>query len=121
MKDFGTYKLLEDKTYIPCSIEEWGKQTQDMRLNNSKHVKQEDYMGYWISTVWLGLDHDFNDGKEPLLFETMIFPQGDIGSEEYCDRYSTWEEAEKGHEKAKQWLIEHLKTLVTQEKSVCPT
>ena len=49
-----------------------------------------------ISTVFLGLDHSFSGG-EPILFETMIF-----GGEHnnYQERYSTWEEAEAGHEKA---------------------
>lgn len=49
-----------------------------------------------VSTVFLGLDHSFGDGP-PLLFETMIFDGED---DEYQERYSTWDEAEKGHEKA---------------------
>jgi len=46
-----------------------------------------------VSTIFLGIDHQFGDGP-PLLFETMVF-----GSEhdQYTDRYSTWEEAEAGH------------------------
>jgi hypothetical protein len=52
--------------------------------------------GTEVSTVFLGLDHAWGDGP-PLLFETMIFG----GTEdEYCERYSTWEEAEAGHKKA---------------------
>jgi len=48
-----------------------------------------------ISTVFLGLDHRFGEGR-PLLFETMAFPK-DSRLDLECDRYSTWEEAEKGH------------------------
>ena len=46
-----------------------------------------------ISTVFLGLDHSFG-GKKPLLFETMIFG-GKLDQEQ--ERYTTWEQAEKGH------------------------
>ncbi len=47
-----------------------------------------------VSTIFLGMNHGF-DG-EILLFETMIFGGEHDG---YCDRYSTWDQAEKGHEK----------------------
>ena len=46
-----------------------------------------------ISTVFLGMNHSFGSGK-PLLFETMIFG-GEYDN--YQERYSTWEDAEKGH------------------------
>ena len=49
-----------------------------------------------VSTVFLGLDHSFEEDM-PILFETMIF--GGKFDEEMW-RYSTWEDAEKGHEKA---------------------
>jgi len=47
-----------------------------------------------VSTVFLGLDHQFGDGP-PLLFETLIFG-GDRDGDMW--RYSTWEEAEAGHD-----------------------
>ncbi len=47
-----------------------------------------------ISTVFLGLNHRYGEG-EPLLFETMIFGGKEDGFQE---RYSTWDEAVKGHE-----------------------
>jgi hypothetical protein len=46
-----------------------------------------------VSTVFLGLDHNFGDGP-PLLFETMSFLDGE--SEE-CVRTSAWSEAEAAH------------------------
>lgn len=52
--------------------------------------------GVRVSTVFLGIDHSFYGGK-PILFETMIFGGMYDGEQE---RYSTWEEAEAGHEKA---------------------
>lgn len=46
-----------------------------------------------ISTVFLGLDHNFSGGP-PVLFETMVFG-GEF--DEACQRYVTIEEARKGH------------------------
>jgi hypothetical protein len=46
-----------------------------------------------VSTIFLGLDHGF-DNNRPLLFETMVF-DGPLDQE--CERCSTWEEAEEMH------------------------
>lgn len=50
-----------------------------------------------ISTVFLGIDHGWDDEGPPVLFETMIFG-GEHDQEQW--RYCTWEEAEAGHRKA---------------------
>lgn len=73
----------------------------------------DDYAGDWherpvnISTVFLGVDHNFGSEGPPVLFETMIFG-GKLAGEQW--RYGTWEEAEKGHahavEQAKAALAE---------------
>lgn len=47
-----------------------------------------------VSTVFLGSDHQWGIGP-PLLFETMVFGGNDDG---FMSRYSTWQEAEQGHE-----------------------
>lgn len=47
-----------------------------------------------VSTVFLGLDHSFLSEGPPVLFETMIFGGEHDG---WMERYSTWEEAEIGH------------------------
>lgn len=49
-----------------------------------------------VSTVFLGLNHQFGHGP-PLLFETMIFGGK---HDDFCDRYSTLEEARRGHDQA---------------------
>lgn len=51
-----------------------------------------------VSTVFLGCDHRFGNEGEPLLFETMVFG-GEYDEE--MERYTTWEQAEKGH---KRWV-----------------
>lgn len=49
-----------------------------------------------MSTVFLGLDHNFSGG-EPILFETMIFG-GPLDGEQR--RYHTYDQAERGHTEA---------------------
>ena len=100
----GTYLLLPDKTYKPCPMLEWVKQLESMmKEQGDKHIADEIVNGKRISTVWLGLDHNFCGTSQPLLFETMVFNEGS-SSELYMDRYSTWQEAEAGHAKAIQWV-----------------
>ncbi len=66
-----------------------------------KVVKQDHIGGWFISTVWLGLDHSFNPHEDPLIFETMIFKSdGPRGQDHYMARYSTEEQALRGHEYA---------------------
>lgn len=49
-----------------------------------------------VSTVFLGIDHAFQRGAAPVLYETMVFGESDefdhIGR-----RYCTREQAEAGH------------------------
>jgi hypothetical protein len=52
-----------------------------------------------ISTVFLGLDHNFIGEGPPVLFETMAFDEGKCNGQSilYENRYCTWNEAETGH------------------------
>jgi len=86
---------------------DWATWLEDPK---NKIIKQE-YVGeYWVSTVFLGIDHSFSSpmklGGPPVLFETMIFPVKEdpdtliletIMDEKYCDRYCTMDEALEGH------------------------
>jgi len=71
-------------------ILEWARQ-----FETSNRIVEETQIGdVKVSTVFLGIDHAFIGG-EPLLFETMIFGGEEDG---YQNRYSTWDEAVKGHQ-----------------------
>jgi hypothetical protein len=50
-----------------------------------------------VSTVFLGIDHNYTDEGPPILFETMIFG-GRLS--DWQRRYATWEQAEQGHRAA---------------------
>lgn len=51
--------------------------------------------GNRVSTVWLGLDHNYSGGR-PLIFETMVFPPDSYADLDMA-RYSTEDEAKAGH------------------------
>jgi len=85
--------VLEGKKAVPChDIENWGKWFETA----FRVVAQDQVADVRISTVFLGLDHNFTGLGPPLLFETMVF-HGDDG--EQVGRYPTWEAAEAGHQK----------------------
>lgn len=63
-----------------------------------------------VSTIFIGLDHNFTEHGPPILFETMIF-----GSEldQSMRRYSTWDEAAAGHLA----LVEELRKILAASPS----
>lgn len=69
---------------------------------------QENVGNYLVSTIFLSLDHNFSDEGKPILFETMVFAKG--GVEMYIDRYRTYDEAEKGHQRAVYLTQESVRT-----------
>lgn len=70
-------------------IVEWAENFE----RGNRIVRQSTVGGSFISTVFLGLDHQYRSGP-PLIFETLVFG-GPLGHE--MDRYSTWDEALRGH------------------------
>lgn len=87
--------ILDGHTPKKCdSILEWAAQMTDENKIVRKTTLKNDV---FISTVFLGLDHSFLRTGKPILFETMIFGGP---HDEFQERYSTWEEAEEGHERA---------------------
>jgi hypothetical protein len=95
------YTLDDNNNVVPCELTEWSKLYEETYGRQRRRVDSIDIDDKHISTVFLGLDHNYFGGK-PLLFETMIFDAE--GSDIYCERYSTWIEAEEGHKKAIQWV-----------------
>lgn len=92
------YYILKDKKPIEVNISKWVEWQDDFK---KKIVKKENINDVEISTVFLGVNHNFGEG-EPILFETMIFGGKYDGEQE---RYCTWDEAIKGHEKIKERIL----------------
>ena len=66
-----------------------------------------------ISTVFLGINHAFNDDGPPILFETMIFGGA---LDQYQQRYCTYEEAIQGHRLAVLLVDKHFYDSVKEEE-----
>lgn len=83
--------ILDGHETVACDLLTWGRWLQE---NDEVRIVKKDTVGEsLVSTVFLGLNHSFGEGP-PLLFETLVF-KGPLADE--MDRYSTWEEAERGH------------------------
>ena len=109
----GKYILKGKRVYQCKDLLEWGKWLEVAK--EERIVKQNLLLnGYYVSTVFLGLDHNFTGKGMPLVFETMIFD--DLFKNEYGGikdlyqyRYSTWQEAMSGHIKIeKEWQNKNL-------------
>jgi hypothetical protein len=77
----------------------------DVLLSDNVYVRvAEEAVGpYWVSTIWLGLDHNLTQKGPPRIFETAVFFVGEDGEGGLGDifqtaRYATEEEALKGHD-----------------------
>lgn len=87
------YVLNEDHTVREVGLMEWAVAFEDM---SKRRVALDKVGRASVSTVFLGLDHSFGEGP-PLIFETLI--SGGAHDQDMW-RYSTWDEAVAGHEKA---------------------
>ena len=106
----------------PLTLEEWGRVFEDIeyrRVGYDEIAPTTRYPASYVSTVWLGLDHNLFPNGPPLIFETMRFEQVPTQDHEitgrkfhqalefpssdpphdYVDqeRYSTEEQASLGH------------------------
>lgn len=96
------YFILDGHKAIVCEDPmTWAKSFEDAdsrvaKTDMGKLFKTNRFEPVMVSTVFLGLNHRWDDGP-PLIFETMIFG-GEFDQEQW--RYSTWEEAEEGHKRA---------------------
>lgn len=85
---------------VKITREEWGNLYVDIK---KRTVDYTEVGRYRVSTVWLGLNHNYIPGGKPLIFETMIFDRKDTDVDVGCYRYSTKEEALWGHQLAVRW------------------
>ena len=104
------YILDRNNQAVPCDdIYQWGGWFEKASLDGRRIVAKTNLGAAEVSTVFLGVDHNFNNwGNEqpepPLLFETMIFGtiiELDDGRQWRC---STWAEAVEQHERVVKML-----------------
>lgn len=83
------YYVLDGKKPRRVSdVMEWAK---SFEKSDRKVAYTELGDGAYVSTVFLGLNHQWGDGP-PLIFESLVFNGPRDGDMERC---STWEQAEK--------------------------
>lgn len=117
-----THYILKDKLAIPCEdLMEWAK----WMSTADRTVARTDIEGLVVvSTVFLGIDHQFGEG-EPLLFQTMAFEGQDYGENVafagslerdsfwgHAKHDSFWVEAEESHRVA----CENIRQRIEQAK-----
>lgn len=95
--DHGYYILI-GQTPVPCDdLEEWAR----FMRGDHRRVRLSQVGEWFVSTVFLGLDHNHFGEGPPLLFETMAWKQVSPYCREWkddiCERCATWEEAERQH------------------------
>jgi hypothetical protein len=102
------YILRADKLAVPePDLLKWAVWMSDVER---RQIAVDEIDGYRISTVFMGIDHDFLHQGDPLLFETMVFPPTNRGWEEsYMERYASWADAAAGHRKIKTLLDAELR------------
>lgn len=99
------YYRLEGRETFPCMTAE-----ASYIIGNAKNSLVKTEVGVClVSTVFLCINHNFGLG-EPILFETMVFPNGSL-IEEYCERYTTYDEAMEGHQRICKMVEDQQKVL----------
>ncbi len=86
------YVLNQDGTPRPTDdVHEWAKM-----IESRERIVARDVVGnITVSTVFLGIDHNFGSGP-PLLWETMVFGGHD---DENQERYDSLDAAKEGHQR----------------------
>ncbi len=89
------YFILDGHKAVICSPDVWAR-----RYDQSERQVADAKIGdKRISTVFLGLNHAFDENDRPQIFETMVFA-GENYEDLYATRCSTWWQAEREHEQA---------------------
>jgi hypothetical protein len=93
------YILTTDNEPVAVSITkaaQWMEDNPKRKQIGFDILQDKDDNNISVSTVFLGLDHSWNN-KGLILWETMIF--GGI-NDQYQERYSSYEDALEGHQRA---------------------
>ena len=92
MSDF--YILADDgRTPVVADMATWARWFE----HHPTRTVQQDRLGdLLVSTVFLGIDHNFAGRGDPVLWETMVFRDG-RSVDDGQDRYTSYADAVAGH------------------------
>lgn len=112
------YRLI-GQSVQPASLGDWATTLE----HEDRRVRKTRIGPFEVSTVFLGLDHNFSSMGPPILFETMTFlasPHRENqtlaehaqeidadGMNDEDGRTCTWSEAEAMHQRAVNWIVAH--------------
>lgn len=88
----GHYILNENGQPIPADLDTWARWFE----KRDRILKQEWIGRSWVSTVFLGLDHNYSEEGPPILWETLVF--GGKLKDEMTRCSGSREQAEAMHE-----------------------
>lgn len=83
-----------DRNRHPITLAEWSVLIE--RGNDYRRIARTVVDDVVVSTVWLGLNHNWDLQGEPLIFETMVFG-GSLAEHQW--RYATEAQARAGHKR----------------------
>lgn len=90
--DENQHKKFLNQTWIIKKPYGKAKSRMAKKINKRRAIHPK----IWVSTVFLGLDHNYFGGA-PITFESMAFSDGDFGCDLEQARHYTWDEAMAGH------------------------
>jgi len=97
LDDYEPYFRLEGREAVPCDHVFW----RDWIKSADLRVKLDRIGGVCVSTVFLGINYNFSGEGDPILFETVVMSEVELIDMPSLNirqrRYSTWTEAEAGH------------------------
>ena len=96
MKKRPMHYVLRGRTPVPVyDVLKWARAFERGNHRVAVHVIHQSAADpVTVSTVFLGVDHNWANDGPPLVFESLVFG-GPLNGQMY--RYSTWEEAAAGH------------------------
>jgi hypothetical protein len=96
-REYSHYMFIDGKVVPTKNMREWGKwfENADRRIDYTEISNFPEYPGgNFISTVFLGIDHNSGRSGPPILFETMVFGGA---YDQRGWRYASFKEAKHGH------------------------
>lgn len=94
--ELDKYILVGHEPIVEPDLMKWAEWWE--KHHALRHIAVDEINDKRVSTVFLGINHKFFGGGQPLLFETMVFTKGSW-ADEYMERYYTWDEAARGHKR----------------------
>jgi hypothetical protein len=89
------YYILEAGEPVPVAdMMTWALWFEEASRSMTRHLGDDTIGAARVSTVFLGLNHAWNESEPPLIFETMVFG-GPLDGEQ--ERWSTTDQAINGH------------------------